>query len=239
MGKALSKSTTSHRVPGDAQLAPATFGAFVGQERIKARLKLAIEAAQQRGEAPGHVLLIGPPASGKATLAKIVPAVMGSRVVATNAMSIEKVGDLAGLLTSLEEGDVLLIEDLHTLDKSVAEFLCQPMKDFNMDIMIDSGANARSVRLNLPNFTLVGTALRRDRMPAAFLSSFEIVEHMDAYGITELVAMADRFAKVMKLDVEDGLSEKVALSACVSPRDVLNRLRHLRDYVYTSVVSHK
>jgi Holliday junction DNA helicase RuvB len=159
--------------PGYDQAAPSTFNEFVGQERLKSRLQLAVEAAKERGETVGHILLVGPPGSGKATLARIVGTCLGVRVKCTNGLTIEARGDLAGLLTNLEEGEVLQVEDLHALNRNVAEYLCPPMKDFKMDIIIDQGPNARPVVLNLPRFTLVATATRNDRIPAALLSSFQ------------------------------------------------------------------
>lgn len=216
--------------PGGEQAAPGTFDEFVGQERLKARLRLAVEAAKERGEALGHVLLVGPPGSGKATLANVLSKAMGVNAKTTNAMTIESYGDLGGLLTILEAGDVLLVEDLHMLMKSAAEFLCQPMKDSKMDIIIDQGPNARSARLNLPAFTLLGTATRRDRMPPSLLSSFQIVEQMESYSIGDLAAIARRLARVTNIELAEGVPDKVAASACATPCEVLNRLRHLRDY---------
>lgn len=157
---------------------------------------------------------------------------MGVNVKATNALTIGSLNDFAGLLTNLDEGDMFLIEDLHMLDKSIAEYLSAPMKDFKMDIIIDRGPNARAVRLNLPGFTLVGTATRKERMPASFLSSLQIVEDMDAYNKGDLAAIARRLAKAMGLQVDAEVPEEVALSARVSPCEVLNRLRHLRDYAH-------
>ena len=225
----------SHKLdvpPNEVEAAPSTFDEFSGQERVKARLQLAIEAAKQRKEAPGHILLIGPPGSGKATLANIIVKAMGVHAKSTNAMTIGSLGDFAGLLTNLEEGEVLLIEDVHSLDKTAAEYLCQPMKDFNLDIIIDRGPNARSVRINLPNFTLICTTTRKDRMPASFLSSFQIIADMDAYSNDDLASIARRLAGAMGLEVDEEVPEKVALSARVSPCEVLNRLRHLRDYAH-------
>lgn len=215
---------------GEDHKAPASFDEFVGQERLKARLQLAVKAAKDRGEALGHVLLVGPPGSGKATLANILSNTMGVHVKSMNAITIGSHGDLAGPLTSLESREVLLVEDLHLLRKNAAEYLCQPMKDFTMDLMIDQGPDVRSVRLNLQHFTFVGTAIRTDRMSASLLSSFQIVERMENYSIEDLAAVARRLATVMNIELDEGVPDKVAASSCTSPCDVLNRLRHLRDY---------
>jgi len=215
---------------GEPQLTPSTFQDFVGQDRVKGRLLLAIEAAKQREEALGHVLLVGPPDFGKATLAKIIRKTIGARASIISGLTTGNPGDFSGLLTSLDEGDVLFIEGIQTLDNGVAEFLCQPMKDFKMDIVIDRGAKARAVQLNLPHFTLIGTTTRTQRMPPAFLSSFQIVEEMDRYTREELATLAGRFAAMMNLKTSEGVSEQIASVGCVSPRDVLYRLRHVRDY---------
>ena len=216
----------------EAEVVLSTFDEFIGQERIKGRLRLAIEAAKHRGEPPGHILLVGPAGSGKAALANLIVKAMGVHAKSTNAMTIGSLGDFAGLLTNLEEGEALLIEDVHSLDKNAAEFLCQPMKDFKLDLIIDRGPNARSIRLNLPNFTLICTTTRKERMPASFLSSFQIIADMDAYSQGDLADIARRLAKAMGLEVDEDVLEKVALSAPVSPCEVLNRLRHLRDYAH-------
>lgn len=215
---------------GEPQLAPSTFQEFVGQEKVKQRLQIAIDAAKQRGEPLGHVLLVGPPDFGKASLAKIVRKAIGARATVLSGTTSGNPNDFAGLLTNLEDGDVLFVEAVHALDKRVAEFLCQPMKDFKMDIMIDGGANARAVQLNLPSFTFVGTAAQTQRMLPAFLSSFQIVEEMEPYTQKDFVALAYRFAKTMRLEIDEGVAEQIAHSECASPRDVLYRLRHIQDY---------
>lgn len=209
---------------------PKVLGDFIGQERLKARLEVAIKGAQRRGEALGHILLIGQPDSGKSTLAKIVSQLMKAKVVQTNGFASENMGDLVGVLTSFEEGDFLLMEDVHMLDKSLAEFLAQAMKDFKVIITIDRGPNARIVNLNLPRFTVIATATRTERIPAAFMSSFEIIEEMSPYSEGEFASMANRFAGDMGFEMEGDAALQIARSMCVSPRDVLNRVRHVQDY---------
>jgi Holliday junction resolvasome RuvABC ATP-dependent DNA helicase subunit len=212
------------------KIVPKALRDFIGQERLKARLEVVISGAQRRDEALGHILLIGQPDSGKSTLAKIVSQLMKCKVVHTNGLASEDMSDFLGVLTSFEEGDCLLIEDVHMLGKSVAEFLAQAMKDFKVSITIDRGVNARIVTLNLPRFTVIATATRTDRIPTAFMSSFEVIEEMVPYSEGEFAAMASRFAAALGFEMEGDAPLQVARSMCVSPRDVLNRTRHIQDY---------
>ena len=184
-----SESADEQKLLGESQLSPSTFQEFVGQDRVKHRLQLAIDAARQRGETLGHVLLVGPPDFGKAALAKIIRKAIGAKATVLSGMRSGNSNDFTGLPTNLDDGDVLLVEGIHALDKRVAEFLCQPMKDFKMNLVIDGGPKARAVQLNLPPFTLIGSAAQTQRMLPAFLSSFQIVEEMDAYTQNDL---ADR-----------------------------------------------
>jgi Holliday junction DNA helicase RuvB subunit len=225
--------------PNGTDAEPSTFDEFIGQERIKALLQLAISAAKDRREALGHILLVGPPGFGKAILAKLIARARGANARTTNALMIGGPGDLSGLLTNLEMGDVFVLEDVHALDRPTGEFLSPAMKDYKMEIIIDRGPNARAVRLNLVDFTLIGTTTRKDRVPASLLSSFRIVADMDAYSNGDLANIARRLADVMGLEMDEQVPEKVALSARVSPNEVLNRLRHLRDYAYVKAHSNR
>ena len=173
---------------GPESAAPAALKDFIGQDRLKTRLQLAVEGSRRRGEALGHTLLVGPPDSGKSTLAKLVSRALKARVVHSNGFSSNNIGDFVGVLTNLEEHDVLLMEDAHMLDKNLAEFLAAPMKDFKVSITIDRGPSARIVNLNLPRYTVIATATRTERMPTAFVSSFEIVEEVTPYSERELAA---------------------------------------------------
>lgn len=215
----------------EADIAPKTFLQYVGQSKIKERIQMAIDAARLRGDSLGHILLVGPSDSGKATLAKIIGQSTGQQVVATSSMAGGKLNDYAGILTQLEDNHLLIIEDIHSLEKNVAEALSKPIKDFKLDIMIDSGTNARPVVLNLPHFTLVATATKIDRIPAAFLSGFQIIEQMDSYSTDDLSEIARVLSAKMGLQTESGVLKQIASANCVSPRDVLNRLKNLRDYV--------
>jgi Holliday junction DNA helicase RuvB subunit len=211
---------------------PMLFSEFIGQPKVKERLEIAVAAAKKRKEALDHILLVGPPGLGKATLAYILARAMGTNIKSTSGPTIEKAGDLAGLLTNLEEGDVLFIDEIHRLQKTIEEYLCPALEDFQLDVIIDQGPNARSVHLNLPRFTLIGTTPRKERLPTALLSCFSIIENMDAYSVEELTAIAHRFAKSLQVEIDAGAAERIARSADGTPLDVLRRLRRVRDYAH-------
>jgi holliday junction DNA helicase RuvB len=213
-----------------SQLSPTTFEGFVGQERIKARLELAFASAKQRCEPINHILLLGQPGSGKSTLALIIAKAMGASFRSTSGLTVAKEGDLAGLLTNLEDGDVLFIDEIHRLQKNIEEYLYSAMEDFKLDIVIDVGPDARRVHLNLPRFTLIGATSRKERLAHALLSKFRIVEHLDDYTAEDLAAVARRFAKLLNLEVDDDAAGEIARSANGTPLEVLNRLHHVRDY---------
>src|SRR5947207_1001162 len=155
-------------------LRPSLFSEFTGQAKVKERLEIAVAAARQRGEALDHILLNGPPGLGKTTLANILAKAMGSSLKSTSGPTIEKAADLAGLLTNLEAGDVLFIDEIHRLQKTIEEYLYPAMEDFKLDIIIDQGPNARSVRLNLPRFTLIGATTRSGLLTAPLLTRFPV-----------------------------------------------------------------
>src|SRR3989442_14012325 len=167
-------------------LRPSIFSEFTGQAKVKERLEIAVAAARQRGEALDHILLSGPPGLGKTTLAYILAKAMGANVKNTSGPTIEKAGDLAGLLTNLEEGDLLFIDEIHRLQKTIEEYLYPAMEDFKLDIIIDQGPNARSVRLNLPRFTLIGATTRSGLLTAPLLTRFAVRERLDYYDAAQL-----------------------------------------------------
>src|SRR5947207_13989254 len=160
-------------------LRPSLFSDFTGQAKVKERLEIAVAAAKQRGEALDHILLNGPPGLGKTTLANILAKAMGANLKSTSGPTIEKAGDLAGLLTTMEEGDILFIDEIHRLQKNIEEYLYPAMEDFKLDIIIDTGPNARSVRLNLPRFTLIGATTRSGLLSSPFLSRFGVPYRLD------------------------------------------------------------
>ncbi len=167
-------------------LRPSLFSEFTGQPKVKERLEIAVAAAKKRKEALDHILLNGPPGLGKTTLANILAKAMGANLKSTSGPTIEKAGDLAGLLTNLEEGDVLFIDEIHRLQKTIEEYLYPAMEDFKLDIIIDQGPNARSVRLNLPRFTLIGATTRSGLLTAPLLTRFGMRERLDYYVAEDL-----------------------------------------------------
>jgi Holliday junction DNA helicase RuvB len=214
----------------DNKLRPTDFAGFVGQDKIRDRLMLAVEAAKARGESLDHVLFSGPPGLGKTTLSYILGEAMGVRVKTTSGPVITKPGDLAGLLTSLEPGDIVFIDEVHRLAKTVEEYLYSAMEDFAIDIMIDQGPNARSVRLELPRFTLVGATTRIGLIAAPLRARFGLVNRLDCYQPPELAEIVRRSAAKLGVDIDDDGALEIARRSRGTPRIANNLLRRVRDY---------
>jgi Holliday junction DNA helicase RuvB len=214
----------------DKSLRPSRFADFVGQSKVRERLELAVQAARQRKDVLDHVLLFGPPGLGKTTLAYIVAEAMGVNIKATSGPVIDKPGDLAGLLTSLEEGDVLFIDEIHRLQKAVEEYLYSAMEDFVIDIMIDQGPHARSVRLELKRFTLVGATTRSGLISAPLRSRFGLANRLDYYSHDELERIIRRSAGILGVTVDDAGGREIAGRSRGTPRIANNLLRRVRDY---------
>ena len=214
----------------EVTLRPSLFADFTGQAKVKERLEISVAAAQQRGEALDHILLSGPPGLGKTTLASILAKAMKSNMKSTSGPAIEKASDLAGLLTNLEEGDVLFIDEIHRLQKTIEEYLYPAMEDFKLDIIIDQGPNARSVRLNLPRFTLIGATTRSGLLTAPLLTRFGMRERLDYYVGEDLQKIVIRSARLLNVEIEESGAHEIARRSRGTPRIVNNLLRRVRDY---------
>jgi Holliday junction DNA helicase RuvB len=203
---------------------------FIGQERIKERIQVFIQAAVARKEPLEHVLLFGPPGLGKTTLAYIIAQEMGANIKTTSGPVIERPGDLAGLLTNLEEGDVLFIDEIHRLNHMVEEYLYPAMEDFTLDIMIDKGPSARSVRLNLKKFTLVGATTRSGLLSSPLRSRFGMMNRLDYYSAEQLKTIILRSSKILGVAITDDGAFEIARRSRGTPRIANCLLRRVRDF---------
>jgi Holliday junction DNA helicase RuvB len=211
-------------------LRPSLFSEFTGQPKVKERLEIAVEAARRRKEPIDHILLSGPPGLGKTTLANIIAKAMDAQMKSTSGPTIEKASDLAGLLTNLEEGDVLFIDEIHRLQKTIEEYLYPAMEDFKLDIIIDQGPNARSIRLNLPRFTLIGATTRSGLLSSPLLTRFPVRERVDYYNAEQLQTIVTRSARLLEIEIDHSGAMEIARRSRGTPRIANNLLRRVRDY---------
>jgi Holliday junction DNA helicase RuvB len=214
----------------EQKLRPSRFEDFTGQDKIRERLELFVQAARERDDVLDHVLLSGPPGLGKTTLSYILADAMDAGIKCTSGPVIDKPADLAGLLTGLERGDVLFIDEIHRMQRSVEEYLYSAMEDFVIDIVIDQGPNARSVRLNIQPFTLIGATTRAGMLSAPMRSRFGLVNRLDYYDAATLSIIIKRSAKILNVEIDDDGAMEIASRSRGTPRIANNLLRRARDY---------
>lgn len=211
-------------------LRPKRFDDYIGQERLKANLKLAITAAKKRGEPIDHVLLYGPPGLGKTTMATVIATEMGANIRVTAGPAIERAGDLASILTSLEDGDVLFIDEIHRLRRTVEEVLYAAMEDFKLDIVIGKGPGARSVRLDLPKFTVIGATTRTGALAAPLRDRFGLIHRLEFYSNDEIEKIITRAARILSVRIDMVAARKLAMRARLTPRIANRLLKRVRDF---------
>ena len=214
----------------EKNIRPISFNEYIGQDRVKENLKVFIKAALMRREALDHVLLFGPPGLGKTTLAYIIARELGVNIRITSGPAIERAGDLAAILTNLGNRDLLFIDEIHRLHPSVEEILYPAMEDFALDIMVGKGPSARSMRLNLSPFTLVGATTKAGQLTSPLRDRFGVSLHLDFYKIPDLVTIIKRSAKLLKIDIEHEAAERIAQCSRGTPRLANRLLKRIRDF---------
>lgn len=214
----------------EKSLRPQCLDEYIGQEKIKDSLKIYIEAAKARGEALDHVLFYGPPGLGKTTLAGIIANEMGTHIKITSGPAISKPGEMAAILNGLQEGDVLFVDEIHRLDRQVEEVLYPAMEDYAIDVMIGKGESARSIRLNLPKFTLVGATTRAGMLSAPLRDRFGVVNHMEYYTVDELLTIIVQSAKVLEVNIDENGAFEMARRSRGTPRLANRLLKRVRDF---------
>lgn len=229
-------SWTEQDTAFEEPLRPHTMQDFVGQEHLRARLNIFVQAAMGRSEPLGHCLLHGPPGLGKTTLASILAKAMGANLITTSGPTIEKAGDLAGILTNLQKGDILFIDEIHRLNRTIEEYLYPAMEDFKLDLLIDSGPNSRSVQVSLNHFTLIGATTRVGLLTSPMRSRFALTCRLDYYIPDTLSQIITRSARILKIEITPEGAYEIASRCRGTPRIANHLLRWVRDY---SQIHHK
>jgi holliday junction DNA helicase RuvB len=230
MTEILASETIPEDLEFDVSLRPRVLAEFVGQEQIKKQLGLIIEAARNRAQPPDHLLFSGPPGLGKTSLAHIVATEVGVALRPTSGPSLERAGDLAAIVTNLEQGEVLFIDEIHRLPRPVEEVLYQAMEDFKLDVVIGKGPSARSIRIDLPPFTLIGATTRTGLLTSPLRDRFGYSARLDYYGTDDLIAIARRSAAVLNISLAEDGAKEIATRSRGTPRIANRLLRRVRDY---------
>lgn len=228
--KIISTKIQEEDIKIESSLRPQRLEDYIGQEKIKDNLKIYIEAAKQRGESLDHVLFYGPPGLGKTTLAGIIANEMGTHVKITSGPAIGKPGEMAAILNGLQEGDILFVDEIHRLNRQVEEVLYPAMEDYCIDVMIGKGESARSIRLNLPKFTLVGATTRAGMLSAPLRDRFGVVNHMEFYTVEELKTIIIQSAKVLNVSIDEKGAYEMARRSRGTPRLANRLLKRVRDF---------
>jgi Holliday junction DNA helicase RuvB len=211
-------------------LRPRDFANYIGQERLKQNLQLAIDASTKRGEPLDHILLHGPPGLGKTTMASVIAHEMGAQIRVTSGPAIERAGDLASLLTNLQDGDILFIDEIHRLNRTVEEVLYSAMEDFKLDIMLGKGPSARSLRLDLPKFTIIGATTRTGALAAPLRDRFGMIHRLEFYTPDEIQQVITRAAGILKVKIDKPAAAELAKRSRLTPRIANRLLKRVRDY---------
>ena len=220
----------NNEVELEITLRPRDFANYIGQERLKQNLQLAISAAQKRNEPLDHVLLYGPPGLGKTTMATVIAHEMGATIRVTSGPAVERAGDLASLLTNLQDGDILFIDEIHRLNRSVEEVLYSAMEDYKLDIMLGKGPSARSLRLDLPHFTIIGATTRAGALAAPLRDRFGLIHRLEFYTPAEVKLIIERAARILNVKIDAKAAVALAKRSRLTPRIANRLLKRVRDY---------